>query len=273
MYCSRCGRTLDDGVRYCGACGTAVGGASPPQSAEHEGRAMLAGAPATTYSPLRTLGRAAVIGLAVVILVDLVAVVSDFIEIRLITRLINGEDVSFADLDSSDDRQAVIGVFQVIVVIGTAIAYLMWMYRARKNLEALNVTGLKYSAGWSIGAWFVPILNLFRPYQITAEIARASKPLHPADGATAWHLSRVPSVLGFWWAAWIVNEWLGRLLLRSAFSPPDTLEGIRTESYLILVSDGFDVVAAGLAIAVVMAITSAQSEKHRLLSATPPEAT
>ena len=57
-----------------------------------------------------------------------------------------------------------------LVWLGTATAVLMWVHRAYRNLPALGARDMAYSPGWAVGWWFIPFLNLVRPYQVVREI-------------------------------------------------------------------------------------------------------
>ncbi|MFC1995866.1 DUF4328 domain-containing protein [Chloroflexota bacterium] len=47
-----------------------------------------------------------------------------------------------------------------ILFVITAVLFYMWIHRAHRNLPSLGVSGLKYSPGWAVGGFFIPILNL-----------------------------------------------------------------------------------------------------------------
>lgn len=49
--------------------------------------------------------------------------------------------------------------------IATMIPVLIWIYKAHANLRRDGVPGLKHSPGWAVGSFFVPIGNLFVPFQ------------------------------------------------------------------------------------------------------------
>jgi eukaryotic-like serine/threonine-protein kinase len=60
--------------------------------------------------------------------------------------------------------------------VACAIAFISWMHRAYSNFDALPNAHRRWATGWSIGAWFVPILNAFRPKQIINDIWRSGRP-------------------------------------------------------------------------------------------------
>ena len=92
---------------------------------------------------------------------------------------------------------------QFAAYLAAAIAFIVWFRRAYRNTAGLGATGMRYKPGWSTGAWFVPILNLFRPKQISNDIWRASDPELPRQ-ATGWQGNEVHALIHWWWAIWIV---------------------------------------------------------------------
>jgi hypothetical protein len=99
-----------------------------------------------------------------------------------------GETVHLQSTPSSDF--AAIGLAAFVL---TAILFLVFFHRAYSNLSTLAPAERRYSTGWAVGSWFIPILSLFRPKQIANDIWRGS------DG------SRVPPVFHWWWAFFLVG--------------------------------------------------------------------
>ncbi len=73
--------------------------------------------------------------------------------------------------------------------------------RAYANGPALGLHDPRFGKGWAIGAWFVPILNLFRPKQIANDIWRGSDSALPAHASDSWYNRPTPVLLAWWWAA------------------------------------------------------------------------
>jgi hypothetical protein len=80
------------------------------------------------------------------------------------------------------------------------ILFLIWFYRARQNAAHLDWPQ-RWSPGWSIVGWFVPICFLWIPYRIMADIWRA--------GAPAQDRANFPVLLGGWWACWCLAWFTG----------------------------------------------------------------
>jgi Domain of unknown function (DUF4328) len=143
------------------------------------------------------------------------------------------------------------------------VVFLRWFSRSYKNLVPLGADDLRYRPGWAIGAWFVPILALWRPKQIANDIWRASDPDDPE--LLFWHEKAVPALLTVWWAAWIVVNQIGFVVLRLAFKS-DTNEKIRTGDRVDLVLLVADIASCVLAVLVVRSITARQDARAAVLT-------
>ena len=222
---------------------------------------MSAGATTTAFEPntFEPLARRAILAqaaLTLALLVDLVAIGSDLLEWQILGRIEAGELVPDSELLANDDRQATMGLLQLGVLVVAAVFFLRWFHRAYSNLESLGAGNLRFGRGWAIGAWFVPILNLWRPKQIANDLWRASDPDAPADQGETWHGRGVPALVAFWWAAFLLAGWV---LVAGTRLDAGTLDDLKRTTLSYLASDSLDAVAAGLAV-VVVRWTSARQE-------------
>ena len=96
--------------------------------------------------------------------------------------------------------QAVVNWIAFVVWIGTVITFCLWTHRAARNLPALGARGLKYTPGWSVGWFFIPLAHLIMPYFVASEIWRESDPEQARSGAQE-HLAAG----GAWWTSYIVH--------------------------------------------------------------------
>jgi len=83
----------------------------------------------------------------------------------------------------------------------TAIPFLAWEYRAYRNLPALGHHKLNAKFVWVIVCWFVPIMNLFCPYQVIDELYQRSNPFVDRNE----QLLAAPGVIKGWWGTWLVT--------------------------------------------------------------------
>jgi Domain of unknown function (DUF4328) len=198
------------------------------------------------YESLRGRQRAVMVVFAAIFIADLVAVGSSLMELNLLDRVESGAFVSDAEIDDNDTRQGSMGLLQVALYIVGAIVFIRWLRAAYRNTDVLAPGRRRYGHGWAIGAWFVPILNLWRPKQIINDVWRS--------GADAPYASRPPILLLAWWLSWIASTLLGRAAGRAALNH-DTLDQLRTADFLFIASDGWDAIVAVMAVAVVRTTT------------------
>ena len=131
----------------------------------------------------------------------------------------------------------------------TSIVFLFF-HRAYSNLAVLGATEQRWSPGWAVGSWFIPILNLFRPKQIANDIWRGS------DG------SAIPSVFTTWWAFWI----LGGAAHFGTEEQGITVEQARFNAIVDAVGETMIVFGALCAASVVKLIASRQQLRAQLIS-------
>ena len=83
----------------------------------------------------------------------------------------------------------------------TAVLVLTWIHRANHNARQLGAADMRFTPGWAVGWYFVPIAWFWKPYQVMSEIWRASR--HPSY----WRGQPVSALLPWWWALWILPFW------------------------------------------------------------------
>ncbi|MEE2641242.1 MAG: DUF4328 domain-containing protein [Planctomycetota bacterium] len=156
----------------------------PPQTLSQAPAAPFQGSPPPPQSPLviapfqpiAGLGKAAMILLVLGALVDLLSLGSSAMQWALLNQIKNGGEITEAAAQANDVREMLIGLVTLLVYLVTAIVFLVWFHRAYKNLPALGGRNLATTPGWATGSFFIPILNLFRPYQAVAEIWKTVAP-------------------------------------------------------------------------------------------------
>jgi hypothetical protein len=130
-----------------------------------------------------------------------------------------------------------------LVMVPTIIVMIVWMYRYWDQLRSLNSgAGQRWSRGWTIGGWFIPIGNLWIPKQIIDDFWKSSVSLNSGDLP-----QRVPPLLHWWWASWLAGSFLMQI---SGAVSPLTESGWHT-FYLISVL-GAGLMAASGALAAVL---------------------
>jgi hypothetical protein len=155
-----------------------------------------------------------------------------------------GQQVLIDRAPSSDF--AAVGLAAFIL---TTIVFLFFFHRAYSNLAVLGPGEQRWSTGWSVGAWFIPFLCIFRPKQIANDIWRGS------DG------SAVPAIFNWWWAFWILGG-------AAQFGSEEQGVTIAEAKFLVIVEavgESFIVAGALCAAAVVRLIARRQHLRAELI--------
>lgn len=207
-----------------------------------------------TPGPVVTRGRVTMAFLALSAVLDLLRLTFVASESAYLRGVARGETISLTAAHASDDRIAATSGLAILLLIATAIAWCMWQHRAQRNLGDLGRVGLRFTPGWAAGWWFVPIANLFKPFQSVRELWKASEPV--VDGS-AWFRSRSSPLIGWWWACWLsqnVVSWT----VRGQRSSHD-LNAIIAGDYWWMASDALLIIAAILAILIVRSVIERQA--------------
>ncbi|MEU9885158.1 DUF4328 domain-containing protein [Sphaerisporangium sp. NPDC051011] len=188
----------------------------------------------------------------------------DLIHVRLIDSLLVGEDPSQDALDVDDGLYALSGLLQLCVLLACAVVFVVWLFRARDNAEAMSPLVHRHGRPWLIFAWIIPIAGLFIPKRFVDDIWLASRPGVPA---TDWRGQRHPGVVRLWWGLFVLYlyiPWLAGRLLDVRADDPGSM---RTVALVEVVAVPVGVAAAVLAVLVVRRIAAFQD-----LSRTAPAA-
>lgn len=150
----------------------------------------------------------------------------------------------------------------------TEAVFIWWFHRAYKNVVSLGAVRMRYGTGWTIGAWFVPFLNLVRPKQIMNDIWRSSDPQLPAQRAE-WSGNPVSALINWWWALFVISAVMGRVLIQMSRGA-DSLPEFMDLSRMTLLSEVIYVVSAVLAIEVVRRVTARQTARAQFVFTSTP---
>jgi hypothetical protein len=175
----------------------------------------------------------------IMIAVDVVAIISTFLEIGLLIsfqqHLYPSVAMAQADAHANDVQQRAIGLLQIAVLVITGIVFLRWIFRANANARQLGAAGMRFTPGWSIGWYFIPFANLWKPYQAMKEIWLASA------APARWQDYPRGAILPWWWFCFLMSEVTGNISFRLAREA----KGIP----MLMTADGMIIVADAASIA------------------------
>lgn len=201
----------------------------------------------------------AIVMLWVVFGIEVVSLVSDYMQYDLLNRAMDGEYFTDSEADANDLRAMIVGLLYAVVYIISAIIFIRWFRRAYFNLHQLFGT-MDHTEGWAAGAWFVPIISLFRPYQIMKEMYQKTK-RHLADRNLGSAAELPLTFVGWWWTFWIINNIYSSILTRVTRNA-ETLDSIMTATQASMINSLLSFAACLLAIKVVSDYARAEEYLH-----------
>jgi hypothetical protein len=139
--------------------------------------------------------------------ITVISVVGTFMEYRLAQKALTGI-ITSDEANANDLRQRIIGIVSLGAQIIVIVYFIMWFRRAYANLHALRCYP-RYSEGWAAGAWFVPFLNLVRPYEIMKDIWDRTQE-RAQEGAENPEIES-STIVGFWWFLWLGTNVAGNI--------------------------------------------------------------
>ena len=120
--------------------------------------------------------------------------------------------------------ELIILIVLCIVYLVSAITFIKWFRRAYYNLNIR--TRCNYSEGWAAGSWFVPIISLYRPYQIMNEMWIETSRLTKSKSNNS--VADSTFIIRLWWLLFIMSK--------ASWKIPSTITGDVLMSIVIIIS-------------------------------------
>ncbi len=168
----------------------------------------------------------------IILAIEIISFISGYFQYELLETIAHGGDVSTETASANDTREQLVGLTYFIAYLISAITFIQWFRRAYFNLHQ-KVANLSLTEGWAAGSWFVPIVSLYRPYQIMKELYQETKKLLNKKGITS---GITTSALGWWWTLWIINNIIGQFVFRYSLQA-ESVEELTTSTIASMISN------------------------------------
>ena len=207
------------------------------------------------FTPLKELRggvvyKIAILGLMLQVLLSLITIISCSMQIGFLQNVQSGYYQSQLEINqaasANDMRHGSIGMAEVSVFVLSGIFILMWIYKAHKNAIEYGLNK-EFTAGWAVGSFFVPIINLFRPFQAMVELYTCSEsPSNWKSSSSSNYyrslensMASSPLLIRLWWALWMVSFFLGQKFFRW---DPEGLDEWLNYTYFEIGNSVFDII-------------------------------
>jgi hypothetical protein len=169
-------------------------------------------------------------------------------------------DDLFRRAEDADDLVDTTGVIFLLLLLATAVLFIIWMSRAARNNEALGRDLPRLSAGWAVGGWFIPLANFVIPVLIMQDLWRGSNASIPR-GDMRWRIANRSALVGWWWGTFVLT--FLRIGPGDGAADSVDLDQLRATDFLGLFGMLFAAASAVLAILVVRRVADRQEATLR----------
>ncbi|QBI22004.1 DUF4328 domain-containing protein [Egibacter rhizosphaerae] len=110
----------------------------------------------------------------------------------------------FGDLAGAIAPWLGLGVVTGLLGVASTVVFIVWFWQVYSNVSRLSHVRSRLGTGWAVGTWFVPVLNLIRPYSMAWEAYTAGIPDdHIRFRDREWRRRQRPAgwLIPAWWAA------------------------------------------------------------------------
>jgi Domain of unknown function (DUF4328) len=149
------------------------------------------------------------------ILLAILMLVVHFQQFYLMERIGSEQPFTEEEIEANYIWQFGLSLLWLLWYLITIVAFLMWTHRAHRNLPSLDATELEFTPPGAAGWYFVPFLNLFKPYQAMREIYNASVPSDSHEGGSEWRRRNAPALVKTWWALFLFMNFVSNAVLRA----------------------------------------------------------
>lgn len=105
--------------------------------------------------------------------------------------------LSWARAFSGSGLRSTVTVLSLVAELATAVYFVAWMRRAYDTVGKLSQAPQDFTDAEVLWAFFIPVINVIRPYQIVAKIWRGRD-----EARASW-------LIGAWWCAWTFGSFIG----------------------------------------------------------------
>lgn len=145
-------------------------------------------------------------------------------------------------------------------LVATAIAFLASLSRSVENVPGLGGGTPVATPRRSIGWWFIPFANLFKPFQVVGDLYRRMALVERVGTA----------IVTAWWLLWILSNMSSRIA--TGLGRSRDIDGLRSSLQFVMIGDALSAAAAVLAVVIVRRIQGwADRRASAVRAATPSD--
>jgi hypothetical protein len=172
---------------------------------------------------------------------------------------------------SSNDFVRRIALLSTPMLLIVFVVLLVWVYEARKNLEAFRAGPFAHSRGMAVGSFFIPFVSLWWPYLVVQEIWKGSDPGLPPFRPESFAARRGSPLVAVWWVAFLANTVFAGVVneILVATRGDSGLSHLRLDAQLLIASRVLRIVSVVLTTALAHRVLRRQDALARQMAPAP----
>lgn len=177
--------------------------------------------------------------------------------------LANGTYYSEQTIGLVSIGEVAIGLATFSANIACIVLFILWFRRAYANLNRAGLHATSETDVWVFWAFVVPIVNLYRPYQMMKETwnktLQSNKTLNEN-----YNIDRGAAFIGLWWAWFFLSRIVNQISVRMGFSV-ETVEDYILSSNFDIFTSVFDILGVFITIFMIKRISSVENDMLKLI--------
>ncbi len=162
---------------------------------------------------------------------------------ELLNRGVGG--FTLAEWQRSASRIDALNIIRLLLMVATAVVFLRWLHLSYRNVRALGLS-TRFTPGWAVGYWFIPLVSLFRPKQVVDELWERTD-----DALVGQRTATIP----VWWGLWLIGNAIEYVGIRMSAG---TLDAVKSRNSVFLTAHVFQIGAGVCAYWLVGRLTERQ---------------
>ena len=170
-------------------------------------------------------------------------------QLEILRSALSGVVFTEEEATAFETKTIIFTVAFLICYVITVVVFLNWFRRAYGNLHRVGLEKMEHEESMAAWAWFIPVIFIFRPVQITSEIWAKTQNVIKSYNSN-YSIRNGSLLIGFWWALFIFSQIMGQVSFRLSLKE-ETLEEILRGYEISLWTDALSIPEAILLILVV----------------------
>lgn len=181
----------------------------------------------------------------------------------------NGNDFSDQHLAIVEMGEGLFGLFVTGLNIGVIILFLYWFRRAYANIARIDIVKTDSKDNMTIWGFVIPILSLFRPYQLMKEVwlktQKTTQYFIPE-----YQIQEKSGFILIWWLGYLVMDVLNRVSFRLGRSA-ETIDEYANLSMVDIASSLLNVMVVFVTVQMIKKIMNVESDMFKAYQNKPSE--